>query len=187
MMNHIDLSSVLRQTLACDLYSNLVTRSTGAAVRFQIEQLLSASRDRGIALTVIDFSQVSMIDFSCADEVVAKLLMHYSSDDSPQDAYFLFRGVTDDHWDAIEAVLERHGLALALEDDDCVRIVGVLSEDERRAWDATYRLGRSSVADVAIEMETEPDEARHALDALCRRRLMMHIDDEYVAVGSPRD
>ena len=65
MMNHIDISSVLRQTLACDLYSNLVTRSTGAAVRGQIEQLLSEAGER--ALTVIDFSQVSMIDFSCAD------------------------------------------------------------------------------------------------------------------------
>jgi hypothetical protein len=187
MMNHIDLSSVLRQTLACDLYSNLVTRSTGAAVRFQIEQLLSESRHRGIALTVIDFSQVSMIDFSCADEVVAKLLMRYCSDDPPLDAYFLFRGVTEDHWDAIEAVLERHGLAAAVEDADSVRVVGVLTDDERRAWDATYRLGRSSAADVAIEMQTDPDDARDALDALCRRRLMMHVDDEYVAVGSPRD
>ena len=41
MMNHIDISSVLRQTLECDLYSNLVTRPTGAAVRGQIELLLS--------------------------------------------------------------------------------------------------------------------------------------------------
>jgi hypothetical protein len=187
MMNHIDLSSVLRQTLACDLYSNLVTRSTGAAVRDQIEQLLGQSRDRGIALTVIDFSHVSMIDFSCADEVVAKLLMRYASDDPPQDAYFVFRGVTDDHWDAIEAVLERHGLALAVEDSGCVRVVGVLSDDERRAWDAVYRLGRSSVTEVAMAMATHADVALHALDELCRRRLMMRIDDEYVAVGSPRD
>ena len=44
-MNHIDISSVLRQTLACDLYSNLVTRSTGAAVRDQIELLLGESHD----------------------------------------------------------------------------------------------------------------------------------------------
>ncbi|HET9730031.1 MAG TPA: hypothetical protein VFR41_11450, partial [Acidimicrobiia bacterium] len=62
MMNHIDISSVLRQTLACDLYSNLVTRTTGAAVRDQIELLLGESHDRGVVLTVIDFSQVSMID-----------------------------------------------------------------------------------------------------------------------------
>ena len=37
MTNHIDLGTVLRQTLAANLYSNLVTRSTGAAVRTQIE------------------------------------------------------------------------------------------------------------------------------------------------------
>ena len=46
VMNHIDISSVLRQTLACDLYSNLVTRPTGAAVRGQIELLLSESTRR---------------------------------------------------------------------------------------------------------------------------------------------
>src|SRR3954470_4181157 len=102
MMMHIDVSSVLRQTLACDLYSNLVTRPTGAAVRGQIERMLSASGAR--ALTVIDFSHVSMIDFSCADEVIAKLLMRYAADDPPQDAYFLLRGVTEHHSDAIEAV-----------------------------------------------------------------------------------
>ena len=75
MMMHIDLSSVLRQTLSCELYSNLVTRPTGAAVRTQIEALLADSRER--SLTVIDFSHVGMIDFSCADEVVAKLLLRY--------------------------------------------------------------------------------------------------------------
>jgi hypothetical protein len=187
MMNHIDISSVLRQTLACDLYSNLVTRSTGAAVRDQIELLLGESHDRGVLLTVIDFSQVSMIDFSCADEVVAKLLMRYASDDPPQDAYFLFRGVSGDHWDAIEAVLERHGLALAIEDVDRVRVVGVLGDDERKAWDATYRLRRAGAVDVAIAIETSVDDAERALDALCRRRLVMRVDGEYVAVGSPRE
>jgi len=185
MMNHIDISSVLRQTLACDLYSNLVTRSTGAAVRGQIEQLLSESRER--MLTVIDFSHVSMIDFSCADEVVAKLLMRYTTDDPPHDAYFLFRGVTDHHSDAIESVLERHGLALAVELDGEVQVMGVLSEDERRAWDAAYRLGRSGVDDVADELRTEPEEARRTLDELCRRRLIMRDDEnQYIAVGAGR-
>jgi hypothetical protein len=184
MMNHIDISSVLRQTLACDLYSNLVTRSTGAAVRGQIEQLLSESRER--ALTVIDFSQVSMIDFSCADEVVAKLLMRYAADDPPQDAYFLFRGVTEHHSDAIEAVLERHGLALALESEGEVHVIGTLTDGERSAWAATYRLGRVNAADLAADLGTAPDDAQQYLDALCRLRLVMRVDGQYLAVGSPR-
>lgn len=182
MMTHIDVSSVLRQTLACDLYSNLLTRPTGAAVRSQIEQMLCAADERG--LTVIDFSRVSIIDFSCADEVVAKLLIHYTTDDAPTDAYFLFRGVSEDHRYAIETVLERHGLALVLQLGDRVEVMGVLSDAERRAWDASYRLGAACAADVATELDADPDDAQQALDALCRRRLVMRVDDQYVPLGS---
>ena len=129
MMMHIDVSSVLRQTVSCELYSNLVTRPTGDAVRTQIEALLADSRER--SLTVIDFSHVGMIDFSCADEVIAKLLLRYANAErTDREAYFLFRGVTDDHWDAIETVLERHGLALVLETDEGARIAIVPSWDD---------------------------------------------------------
>ncbi len=179
-MNHIDLSSVLRQTVSCDLYSNLVTRPTGAAVRGEIERLLAGARER--SLTIIDFTHVSMIDFSCADEVVAKLLLRYCADDSPRETYFLFRGLTDDHFDAIEAVLERHGLALAIEQEDGVHLVGVLSEDERQAWETVARFGPTAAVSLAEQMGGE-EAAQRALDALWRRRLVMRVDEGYVAVG----
>jgi hypothetical protein len=185
MMNTIDLSSVLRQTLACDLYSNLVTRPTGAAVRGQIELLLSGAHER--ALTVIDFSQVAIIDFSCADEVVAKLLMRYGVEDPPQDAYFIFRGVSEDHRDAIDSVLERHGLALVLEiDGGGVQIVGDVTSDERLAWDALYRLGRADEQDIAREIRLHVEDTRHVLESLCRRRLIMPVEDGFAAVGYAR-
>lgn len=181
MTNHIDLSTLLRQTVSCELYSNLVTRPTGAAVRSEIERLLAEVRER--SLTIIDFTHVSMIDFSCADEVIAKLLLRYCADDPPRDTYFLFRGVTDDHWDAIEAVLERHGLALAIEQEDGVHVVGVLSDEERRAWDAVARLGSAREEAIAESLGGEAAAARRTLDALWRRRLVMKVDDAYVAVG----
>jgi hypothetical protein len=183
-MNHIDLSSVLRQTVSCELYSNLVTRPTGAAVRHQIERLLDDAHDR--TLTVIDFSQVSMIDFSCADEVIAKLLLRHEAADSPRDAYFLFRGVTDEHWEAIEAVLERRGLALVLEQADGVQVVGTLSSEERRAWEAVRQLDRAKPAELADRLDVSVTEAQRALDALRRRRLVMPVADDYVVVGAHR-
>ena len=183
MINHIDLSSVLRRTV-CDLYSDLVTRPTGKAVRDGIEKQLAEIGDR--TLTVIDFSHVGLLDYSCADEIVAKLLLRYASDDAPHTAYFVFRGVSDDHWDAIEAVLERHDLALVVEHDGRVRVMGVLSEDERRAWEAIYRIGPADAQDVAIETGTDASHAREALDALCRRRLAMQADGQFVAVGDRR-
>jgi len=190
MMNHIDVSSVLRQTLACDLYSNLVTRSTGAAVRTQIEHLVSESRER--ALTVIDFSQVSMIDFSCADEIVAKLLMRYcaagapaADEPPPRDAYFLFRGVSDSHLDAIETVLDRHGLAIVAQiEDGSVMLVGTVGDTERRTWEAMCRLGRAAPEELAREAELDARALAEVLDVLCRRRLAMRFEEGYVAVGA---
>jgi hypothetical protein len=181
-MMHIDLSSMLRQTLSCELYSNLVTRPTGAAVRTQIEALLMDSRER--SLVVIDFSHVGMIDFSCADEVVAKLLLPYvAAERATGEAYFLFRGVTDDHWDAIETVLERHGLALVLETSDGARIVGTVDDGERFAWEKVYASGRMRAAELASVMGSLPDDAARMLDGLHRRRLLMRLDDGYIAVG----
>jgi hypothetical protein len=186
MMNLIDLSHVLRQTLACDLYSNLVTRPTGAAVRGQIEELLADSGPR--ALTVIDYSHVSMIDLSCADEVVAKLLLRYATGDSPREAYFLLRGVTEHHEYAIESVLERHELVAALEEEDGVRLVGTYSEDERHAWDAVCSLGADGAepAEVATRMGCDARAAEDVLETLCRRRVMMRVEDRFVGVGTSR-
>jgi hypothetical protein len=181
-MIHIDLSSVLRQTQSCELYSNLVTRPTGAAVRTQIEALLADSRER--SLTVIDFSHVGMIDFSCADEVVAKLLLRYvAAERADREVYFLFRGVNDDHWDAIETVLERHGLALVLETDDGARIVGMVNDGERVAWEKVYELGHAGAADLATALGSLPADAARMLDTLHRRRLLIRMEDDYIAVG----
>jgi hypothetical protein len=118
MKNHIDLSSVLRQAVS-EHFSNLVTRPTGAAVRARIEAQLAASTDCAVA--VIDFSRVGMMDFSCADEIVAKLLLEHSFG-SP---VFVFSGLSESHIEAIDAVLERHGLSLVSHEADTNSYVAV--------------------------------------------------------------
>ena len=59
----------------------------------------------GRTLTVIDFSHVGLLDYSCANEVVAKLLLRFATETPPSDAYFVFRGMQEWHLDAIEAAL----------------------------------------------------------------------------------
>ena len=186
MINHIDVSSMLRKSV-CELYSNLVTRPTGAAVRSEIEQELDRIGDR--ALTVIDFSHVGLLDFSCADEIVAKLLLQYIATDLPRrEVYFVFRGITEAHLEAIEAVLERHKLALVTQRADGeTHLLGILGLEERRAWEIISQLGAGAVADVADVAERtglSPDDAERTLDRLWRRRLLIRADDGYVAVGS---
>lgn len=183
--HHIDVGVALRRSV-CHLYSDLVTRPTGAAVRREIEQQLALAGHR--TLTVIDFSQVGLLDFSCADEVVAKLLLRYCADvaeAAPHEGYFLFRGVREVHFDAIEAVLERHGLALVVESEPgVVHLMGVVEPAERDTWSLLEREGRRTAAQLAATLRHDSAAMDALLQALCRRRLAMPLDDGFVAVGA---
>ena len=70
MIETIQIGRVLREALATP-YRNLVTRPTGAAVRDRIEAALD---DSDCLCAYLDFSDIDLLDLSCADEVVAKLL-----------------------------------------------------------------------------------------------------------------
>jgi hypothetical protein len=174
MINRIDVS--------CDLYSNLVTRPTGAAVRLEIEHQLDEIGD--CALAILDFSHVRLLDFSCADEIVAKLLLQYVSlDIARREVYFVFYGMSESHMYAIDAVLERHGLALVTQlADGSSCLVGTVDSDERRIWEAMSALGSGGPADVATASGLDPDRVVRGLDGLWRRRLVIRQDDSYVSL-----
>lgn len=104
MIRHIDLHAVLQQSAAG--YADLVTRSTGRAVRATIEAVLGEA-----PIAAMDFSGVGCIDFSCADEIVAKLLRE-------RVRVLLVRGLAEGHREALEPVLERAGLAVLWEQPD---------------------------------------------------------------------
>ncbi len=182
MIQHIDLSSVLRRSV-CDLYSNLVTRPTGAAVRSEIEQLVVGTPSP--SLTVIDFSNVGLLDYSCADEVVAKLLLRFAPGVSPCDAYFLFRGMQEWHLDAIEAALDRYDLALVLEAGDGTAVlVGAIADEEHRIWEAVYQSGAADAATVAASVGGDAPTAEQVLQSLSARRLLMYLDQQYLPLAS---
>lgn len=140
------VKTVLRTSVA-SLHSNLVTRPTGCAVRLAIEQqILQAG---GVCLSILDFSGVGIIDFSCADEVIAKLLRKYMKPDRPAEAFFVVRGVSAHHRDPIEAVLERHSLLLVAVESGGSALWGPAPARLRRAWDCLDRLGRAVPDDFA--------------------------------------
>jgi hypothetical protein len=176
MRHHIDVSTVLRGAV-CELYSNLVTRPTGAAVRSAIEALLAERNPPTI--TTIDFSQVNLLDFSCADEIVAKLLLRQVEEARADDHYVTFRGMRDDHLDAVEAVLERRDLALVWEHDGVPALLGHVSAEEHRHWHAVRVGGPLWAPAVASSLDTPLAVAEATLDRLWRRRLVMRSPDGF--------
>jgi hypothetical protein len=168
----IDVGEVLQRSVT-SLYASLVTRPTGRAVRMAIETQLQGAGT--LSLSLIDFSEVVIIDFSCADEVVAKLLQQSLSDEA-RDAFFVFRGVLEPHRDQIEVVLARQGLAAVIEAErGSFSLVGVRSDGEARAWEAIERRGTLGPDDIEA-LFAGPQE-REAFASLLARGLIFRSPD----------
>ena len=163
----IDVGGLVRRSVAT-LYSHLVTRPTGRAVRLAIETQLAEAGETSCSL--IDLSEVSVLDFSCADEVVAKLLARYLGEDRPRDAFFVFRGVVESHREPVEAVLARQGLAAIAHNGTGCELLGVRSGLEEGVWSVVEERGRLPSAEIPALLRRTSD--RETLEVLVRRRLV---------------
>lgn len=111
MIQHIDVHAVLQESVS-GVYADLVTRPTGRVVRERIERVMATAGETGdLAIARIDFTGVGCIDYSCADEIVAKLLR-------TQPAVLVLMGLADGHREAIEPVLAGHRLGALIEHPD---------------------------------------------------------------------
>ncbi len=109
MIQHIDVHAVLQESVS-GVYTDLVTRPTGRVVRERIERVMAAV-ETDVSIARIDFTGVGCIDYSCADEIVAKLLRG-------RPAVLVLTGISDGHREAIEPVLAGHRLAVLIERRD---------------------------------------------------------------------
>jgi len=170
---NIDVAGLVERSIA-SLHSYLVTRPTGRAVRLAIEGQFPAGGR--VALSVVDLSRVVVLDFSCADEVVAKLILRYLPDPRPREAFFLFRGIHEAHLDPVEAVLERHGLAAVMQEEaGRFGLVGVRSPEEERVWQSVERAGRIHHGELREHLAASSDLG--IVEELARRRLIMRQPD----------
>jgi len=166
MIETIRIGHLLRET-ATSPYRHLVTRPTGAAVRDRIEAALSRS---DCLTALLDFSDIELLDFSCAEEIVAKLLLTQASQ---RPRFVVLRGLRDDQHDAIEQVLTHHRLAVAaLVTDGEPVLLGLVSSDARAAFGCVCRLGRACAGDVALALDWPEGRATDALESLTHHRLV---------------
>lgn len=104
--------------------NHLVTRETGRVIRERIERELEAESSG--AVVALDFSDAGVIDFSCADEVVAKLVSRLQSGEYG-DKYLYLTGLNSNHRENLQVALERRRLAvLVVEKDGSWETVGDL-------------------------------------------------------------
>ena len=145
---------------------DLLTRPTGVAVRMRIERAMA---DAGSGMTLLDFEFVGILDFSCADEIVAKLL-HLAD----TDRYVVLAGVDDVQAEAIHHVLERQQLAiLALPRGGGRRLLGLVTPDMEAVFDAAHRNGPGTAEALAGHLDWAVERTANVLQSLALRRLLV--------------
>ncbi len=173
-MQRIDLKDILRRTISDD-HGDLVTRRTGPAVRQVIEQELAEEGDGQPA--AIDFGTVRLLDLSCADEIVGRLLREQGGERP-----FVLLNVTESQLDAIAFVLERHQLAVVVQEaDGALSVVGEVPEDARRVFEVLVETGMADPEAIARRLDLSPEAARDALEGLRQRRLVVASAGTYHA------
>jgi hypothetical protein len=170
----VDVRELLARNVA-NLYSHLITRPTGRAVRMAIEAQLAELRRP--ALSIIDFSSVAILDYSCADEVVAKLLLQGQQRSAPArglEAFFVFRGIDERHMDPVLEVLGRHGLAAVTEPlgNVAFELMGETTNEERTIWQAVEEAGRVHESELPVPPPGSGSEG--VVLRLARRGLVFH-------------
>jgi hypothetical protein len=165
------------------LFSNLVTRPTGRAIRTGVEsQLAEMEAARLPCLSVLDFSQVRILDYSCADEIVAKLLLRFVGDERPTEAFFMVRGLDEHHVEPIEAVLERHGLLLVAQDQDGVfHLLGATNPLHRAIWTALLGRRRAGPAEIGPDAGVAEEAVAATLQGFWQQRVVVRHEDGTVS------
>lgn len=169
-MVQISLRRVLQEAVAAP-YRHLVTRATGAAVRGRIEAVLA---DADWTITLLDFSGVDCLDLSCADEIVAKLLLAAAT----RDRAVVLAGVREDQRDALEHVLVHHRLAVAASfaGTGVADVIGWTSGDAREAFTTLRAHGPADAAVLAARLDWPHERAEAALEDLGRHRIARATD-----------
>src|SRR5574340_794551 len=145
-MTIYDLHTLLKEEINSDA-RDLVTRPTGQAIRIRIERDLEGEPSGSVI--GLDFSSVGVIDYSCADEIVAKLLSRLLSGEYG-DRYLLLLGLNENQKENIEVALERKDLAIAAQMKDDGRVLlGSLNNYLRDTLDHILKNQKVSSKDLA--------------------------------------
>ena len=174
MIHTIKLDRILQGAVATP-YRDLVTRPTGAAVRGRVEDAMAEAH---CLTAVLDFSAVGLLDFSCADEVVAKLLQRSQTAGV---RYVLLIGLSEDQSEAIDHVLTHHRMMCAVlpPDGETPFLLGDSSPEARTAFRHIHESGPCTGDSLAADLGWTPTLATSALSQLAFQRLVDVDRDTY--------
>ncbi len=155
--------------------SDLVTRPSGQVMRVRIEKNIEAEKNGEVI--ALDFSEIGIIDYSCADEVVAKLISRLWGNEYG-DRYIILTGLNDNQKENIEVALERKDLAvIARMRDGREILLGNLNNYLRETLEIVITKDRIRTKDLSEIMNLEANTSGTRLLNLHKKHLVKRSEE----------
>ena len=154
---------------------NLVTRETGKRMREALEERLQTGSSGEVI--ILDFKGVGILDYSCADEIVAKLISRLNAGEYGE-RYLLLRGLNPTQRENIEVALERkHLAALFLNEEKKWEVLGILNNYLKETLNEVMTKGRITARDLADTEDLEINTSSTRLANLYKIQLVQRREE----------
>lgn len=155
--------------------SDLVTRQSGQMIRERIER--DIEKEENGSVIALDFSQIGVVDYSCADEIVAKLISRLLSGEYG-DKYIVLTGLNENQKENIEVALERKGLAVMAElRDGGKALIGSLNNYLLKTLELILKKGRITAGELSDILKLPANTSGTRLLNLYKKRLVRRMDE----------
>lgn len=155
--------------------TDLVTRPSGQVIRERIERDIINEKDGDVI--ALDFSKVGIIDYSCADEVVAKLISRLLSGEY-SDKYIVLAGLNENQKENIEVALERKELAVMAGMRNGKKVlIGSLNNYLKETLNFILKKGKITAKELSDAMKLEMNTSGTRLLNLYKKRLVKRIEE----------
>ena len=155
--------------------SDLVTRQSGQVIRNRIEK--DIGKEKNGEVVALDFSKIGIIDYSCADEVIAKLISRLLSGEYG-DRYIILTGLNENQKENIEVALERKNLAVMAEMGNGKKIlIGNLNNYLKETLNLILKRGKITAKELSEAMSLEANTSGTRLLNLHKKRLVKRMEE----------
>ena len=173
-MHKYDLYKIIKDELK-NGSSDLVTRPSGQVVRNRIET--DIGKEENGAIIALDFSKIGIIDYSCADEIVAKLISRLLGGEYG-DKYFTLTGLNENQEENIEVALEKKDLAAIAEKRNGEKVLlGSLHNYLKETLGLIQKNGKLTAKELSQSMNLEANTSGTRLLNLHKKRLVKRIEE----------
>lgn len=155
--------------------SDLVTRPSGSKIRERLE--LDMVKKKEGEIIALDFSKIEIIDYSCADEIVVKLISRLLGGEYG-DKYVVLAGLNENQKENIEVALERRELAVMAELRAGNKILlGSLNNYLKETLKMILEKGKITARELSEFLNLEANTSGTRLLNLYKKRLVKRTDE----------